>query len=106
MAVAIAVTADEFGAMMAALIKQCRATKAPRSAGALAALSWLTGLNDRRPVSRDVQAATADTVGVEVDLADRIARGTVASAIPAAYAAGAVDAVLWALGRQASQPLT
>jgi hypothetical protein len=106
MAVAIAVTAAECGAMMATLIRQCRATQAPRSAGAVAALSWLTGMSDRRPVSRDAQPATAGTVGVEVDLADRIARGLVASAIPAAYAAGAVDAVLWAMGRQPSRPLT
>ncbi|NJC70841.1 hypothetical protein HC031_14105 [Planosporangium thailandense] len=103
---AIAISAADCGAMMAALIRQCRATQAPRPAGALAALSWLTGVSDRRPVSRDVQPATAGTVGVEMDLADRIARGLVASAIPAAYAAGTVDAVLWALGRRPRQPLT
>ena len=106
MAVAVAVTLDECGAMIAALVSRCREAATPRAAGALAALSWIAGLTDRRPVSRDLVPATAGTIGDELDLAGRIAGGTVGSTIPGEYAAGAVDAALWALGRTPRQPLT
>ncbi len=105
MAVAVFVSLDECGAMLAALVARFRTTRSTRAAGALAALSWLLGLTDRRPVSGDTEPATAKSVGPEVVLADRIARGAIDSWIPEAYAAGAVDAALWAMGRPTRQPL-
>jgi hypothetical protein len=99
MAVGLAVTVEECGAMVAALISQTAATREPRSAGALASLSWLSGMTDQRPMHQDVQPATWLTLGPEMDLAGRVERGEERSTVPPAYAAGVLDAALWAYGR-------
>jgi len=85
--------------MVAALISQTQATKELHAAGALASLSWLSGLTDRRPMRRDVTPATWLTLGPEMDLAGRVERGEENSTVPPAYAAGVLDAALWAYGR-------
>ena len=84
--------------MVAALTSQTEAAVEPRSAGALASLSWLSGMTDKRPMRRDVEPATWLTLGPEMDLAGRIERGEVESTIPQAYASGVLDAALWAYG--------
>jgi len=99
MAVGLAVGVEECGAMLAALISRTRATKELRAAGALASLSWLSGMTDKRPIRRDVEPATRLTLGPELDLAGRVERGEVNSTVPRAYAAGVLDAALWAYGR-------
>jgi hypothetical protein len=99
MAVGLAVSVDECGAMVAALISQTEATKEARYAGALASLSWLSGLTDERPIHRDVEPATWLTLGPEMDLAGRVERGEEHSTVPPAYASGVLDAALWAYGR-------
>jgi hypothetical protein len=98
MAVGLAVSVEECGAMVAALISQSEATREPRFAGALASLSWLSGRTDERPMHRDVQPATWLTFGPEMDLAGRVERGEERWSVPPAYAAGVLDAALWAYG--------
>jgi len=105
MAVAVAVSLGEVTATIAALVEQCRATRGLRPAGALAALSWLTGVSDRCPVSRVTRAANPVTVRAEAALAEQALRAGSGGAVPAVYAGGVLDAMLWALGRQPSQPL-
>jgi hypothetical protein len=94
MAVGLAVSVEECGAMVAALISRTEATREPRAAGALASLSWLSGMTDTRPMHRDVQPATWLTLGPEMDLAGRVERGEENSTVPPAYAAGVLDAAL------------
>src|SRR5262245_52837352 len=98
MGVGLAVSVEECGTMVAALITRTEETKEPHAAGALASLSWLSGLTDKRPIHRDVEPATWLTLGPEMDLAGRVERGEEQSALPAAYAAGVLDAALWAYG--------
>lgn len=105
MGMGLGVNVEQCGAMLAALITSSKETRAPRPAGALAALSWLAGLTDRRPMSRDVVPATRSTLGREMDLAGLVERGEAGSSIPPAYASGVLDAALWAFGRQPRSPL-
>jgi hypothetical protein len=99
MSVGLAVSVDECGAMVAALAAQTEATMEPHAAGALASLSWLSGMTDERPMHRDAEPATWLTLGPEMDLAGRVERGEEISTVPPAYAAGVLDAALWAYGR-------
>jgi hypothetical protein len=94
----LAVSVEECAAMVAALTSQSQATMEPHSAGALASLSWLSGMTDERPMRRDVEPATWLTLGPEMELAGRVERGEEDSTIPPPYAAGVLDAALWAYG--------
>jgi len=99
MAVGLAVSVEECGAMLAALISQTESTKEPHAAGALASLRWLSGRTDRRPIHCDVEPATWLTLAPEMDLAGRVERGEENATVPRAYATGVLDAALWAYGR-------
>jgi hypothetical protein len=98
MRLGLAVSVEECGAMVAALTSQTEVTMGPHSAGALASLSWLCGMTDKRPMRCDVEPATWLTLGPEMDLAGRVERGEEDSTIPPAYASGVLDAALWAYG--------
>jgi hypothetical protein len=98
MAVGLAVSVEECSAMVAALISQTEAAMEPHAAGALAALSWLSGMTDKRPIHRDAEPATWLTLGPEMDLAGRVERGEEHSTVAPAYASGVLDAALWAYG--------
>jgi hypothetical protein len=98
MAVGLAVSVEECSAMVSALVSHTEATREPRAAGALASLRWLSGMTDTRPMRGDVEPATWLSLGPEMDLAGRVERGEERSAFPPTYAAGVLDAALWAYG--------
>lgn len=95
--------------MIAVLLERTTHRLDQHAAGALAALTWLDGLSSIRPICGDDRPVTPDRVAFESRLAGDIASRGVGLVgerhIVGEYAAGVVDAMLWAYGNEPIEPL-
>lgn len=101
--------AGERAQMIAALLDRMVAGVDQHAAGALATLVWLEGTSDRRPICGDELPVNPQRVALESSLAGQIAAsgsGVVGERpVLGEYAAGVVDALLWAYGNEPIAPL-